>query len=166
MQRYLGGASEATTRPRGAVRGDAGCPQSRASWPRSFLIFFRVGFDCQLRGWPYFSFIFNFLLSHQIDDILILLCDLQGMLESTGGQLRVGADQADDGACVCWGMLLTVCCPPLHCAEASTGPTPLLGGRWTGRATIFPELVAFVTTVDSGFQLPGQMGPFLDPCFS
>lgn len=38
----------------------------------------------------------------------------------------------------------------LHCAEASTGPTLLLGGLWTGRATILPELVAFVTTWPDG----------------
>lgn len=55
---------------------------------------------------------------------------------------------------------------PLYCAEASTGPTLLLGSRWTGRATILPELVTFMTNVDSGFWLSGQMGPFLDPCFS
>lgn len=39
---------------------------------------------------------------------------------------------------------------PLHCAEASTEPTLLLGGLWTGRATILPELVAFVTTWPDG----------------
>ena len=85
-------------------------------------IFLRVGFDCQLWGWPYFSFIFNFLLSHQTDDTLILQCNLQGMLESTGGQLRVGADQADDGACVSWGMLLTACCPPCTVLRLPRGP--------------------------------------------
>lgn len=58
------------------------------------LYFFRVRLmNCQLRELTLLFFHFNFLLSHQTDDILILQCNLQGMLESTGGQLRVGADQ-------------------------------------------------------------------------
>lgn len=102
-------------------------PGSRASWPRSFLIFLRVGFGSHQGGWPYFSFNIHFLLSHQTDDILVLLCDLQGILGLAGGQLRVGAGQADDGACVCYGgrsrqpAVLPTPCRGFHGGHAAPG---------------------------------------------
>lgn len=61
------------------------------------------------------------------------------------------------------GMLLTACCAPCTVLRLLTpGPTPLLGGLWTGRATILPELVAFVTTWPDGSHFWTPASPSLN----